>query len=91
MSSVVLKVKDSFTKATNKGLKCDIIYLSKQDYNDFCSDLKMEGISEIDINGIKLTIVKIDGKDKSHLHVNNAVPKKTKKNEDKESVDKYYI
>jgi len=94
MSSVVLKIKDSFNKALNKGLKCDVLYLNKQDYADFCSDLQMESASEIDISGIKLSIVKTEGKDKSYLHIditNISKTKNSKKDKDKEVIDKYYI
>lgn len=88
MSSIVLKVKDSFSKASKKGIECDVIYLTNQDYQEFCSDLKMEGVSEIDINGIKLSIFKIDGKEKSYLNI-KSIRKKKKKNEEQET--KYYI
>lgn len=92
MSSIVLKVKDSFAKATKKGIECDAAYLTKQDYSDFCSDLKMEAISEIDINGIKLSIVKIsDGNtDKSYLNIKSYKTKRKKKQEE-EPVTKYYL
>jgi hypothetical protein len=78
MSSIVLKVKDSFNKATKKGIECDIAYLSNKDYDEFCSDLKMEGISEIDINGLKLSIVRVDGKEKSYLNIKSFKNKRKK-------------
>ena len=89
MSSIVLKVKDTFAKATKKGIECDTIYLTNQDYQDFCSDLKMEGVSEIDINGIKLSIIKIEGKEKSYLNIKSVKNKKKKK--DEEPITRYYI
>ena len=54
----------------------------------------MESASEIDISGIKLSIVKTEGKDKSYLHIditNIVKTKKGKKDKDKEVIDKYYI
>ena len=89
MSSIVLKVKNSFSKATKNGIECDMIYLTNQDYTDFCSDLKMDGVSEIDINGIKLSITKIDGKDKSYLNIKSFKNKRKKK--DDEEIKRYYI
>ena len=92
MSSIVLKVKNSFTKASKKGIECDMIYLTNQDYSDFCSDLKMEGVSEIDINGIKLSIVKIEGKDKSYLNIKSFKMKRKKMEDDEdENINKLYI
>ena len=90
MSSIVLKVKDTFSKASKKGIECDMIYLTNHDYEEFCSDLKMDGVSEIDINGIRLSIVKIEGKEKSYLNI-KSIRKKIKSKKDEEPLTKYYI
>ena len=90
MSSIVLKVKDTYTKASKKGIECDMIYLTTQDYKDLCSEFKMDGILEININGIKLSIVKIEDKEKEKSYLNiKSIRKKKKKNE--EQITKYYI
>lgn len=90
MSSIFLKVKDTFTKASKKGIECDMVYLTTQDYKDFCSEFKMDGVSDIDINGIKLSIIKIEGRDKSYLNIKSTSSKPRKK-KGEEEVTRYYI
>ena len=65
--SVFLKIKDTFNKALKKGVECDSVFLTDEDYVEFCSDFKMENISEITINGIKLSISKVKDKENSFL------------------------
>jgi hypothetical protein len=65
--SVFLKIKDTFNKALKKGVECDSVYLTDEDYVEFCSDFNKENISEITINNIKLSISKVKDKDNSFL------------------------
>jgi len=74
--SVFLKIKDTFNKALKKGVECDSIYLTDEDYVDFCSDFNKENISEITINNIKLSISKVKDKDNSFLTSSQADIKK---------------
>jgi hypothetical protein len=93
--SVFLKIKDTFNKALKKGVECDSVHLTDEDYLDFCSDFKMENISEITINNIKLTITKI--KDRESSFLSTAQPRKIKKNtkskkeKEKSEENKFYI
>lgn len=65
--SVFLKIKDTFSKALKRGVECDSIYLTDEDYVEFCSDFNKENISEITINNIKLSISKVNDKNASFL------------------------
>ena len=65
--SVFLKIKDTFNKALKKGVECDSVYLTDEDYVEFCSDFNKENISEITINTIKLSISKVKDKENSFL------------------------
>lgn len=70
--SVFLKIKDTFSKALKRGVECDSIYLTDEDYIEFCSDFNKENISEITINNIKLSISKVSDKDTSFLTISQA-------------------
>jgi len=81
--SVFLKIKDTFNKALKKGVECDSVFLTDEDYIEFCSDFKMENISEITINGIKLSISKLKDKENSFLTITqiiSSLPQKEEKN-----------
>lgn len=89
--SVFLKIKDTFNKALKKGIECDSIYLTDEDYIEFCSDFKMENISEIIINNIKLSISKIKDSENSFLtssNVQEQIEAKIVKNKSKTKVKK---
>ena len=89
--SVFLKIKDTFNKALKKGIECDSIYLTDEDYIEFCSDFKMENISEITINNIKLSISKIKDSENSFLtssNVQEQIEAKIVKNKSKTKVKK---
>ena len=89
--SVFLKIKDTFNKALKKGIECDSIYLTDEDYIEFCSDFKMENISEIIINNIKLSISKIKDSESSFLtssNVQEQIEAKIVKNKSKTKVKK---
>ena len=101
--SVFLKIKDTFNKALKKGVECDSVYLTDEDYVEFCSDFNKENISEITINNIKLSISKVKDKDNSFLTssqiaLEQAEATQKKKKEAKKSVvkikkveDKFYL
>jgi len=86
--SVFLKIKDTFNKALKKGIECDSVFLTDQDYIEFCSDFKMENISEITINGIKISISKIKDKENSFLTISQEIPIVTQKEEKNKSSSK---
>ena len=101
--SVFLKIKDTFNKALKKGVECDSVYLTYEDYVEFCSDFNKENISEITINNIKLSISKVKDKDNSfltsrHIELEKIEVSKKNKNTAKKSVikskkleDKFYL
>jgi hypothetical protein len=101
--SVFLKIKDTFNKALKKGVECDSVYLTDEDYVEFCLDFNKENISEITINNIKLSIRKVKDKDNSFLTSRQIELEKTEvskknKNTAKKSVikskkieDKFYL
>jgi hypothetical protein len=101
--SVFLKIKDTFNKALKKGVECDSVYLTDEDYVEFCSDFNKENISEITINNIKLSISKVKDKDNSfltsrHIELEKIEVSKKNKNTAKKSVikskkleDKFYL
>lgn len=90
--SVFLKIKDAFNKASKRGVECDSVYLTDEDYIDFCLDFKKENISEITINNINLSIRKIENSDNSFLTNNQSALKKEESVEKKnKAVDRFYL
>jgi hypothetical protein len=83
--SVFLKIKDVFSKKSqSKNSEMDYyVHLNDFDYEQICSDFNKEKISEININGISLKIVRYNDRKGSFISNDDSSDLKNKKNQKK--------
>lgn len=82
--SVILKIKDVFNKkAQNYNEISYYVHLNDFDYEQICSDFNKEKISEININGVSLKIVRYNDRKGSFISSDDSSDLKNKKNQKK--------
>jgi len=81
--SVFLKIKDVFSKKSHKSEQLNYVHLNDYDYEEICSDFNKEQISEININGVSLKVVRYNDRKGSFMSKEDASDKKNVKNQNK--------
>lgn len=81
--SVFLKIKDVFNKKNHKSNQMNFVHLNDNDYEEICSDFNKEQISEININGVSLKVVRYNDRKGSFISDENSSESKNKKNQRK--------
>lgn len=81
--SVFLKIKDVFNKKNHKSNQMNFVHLNDNDYEEICSDFNKEQISEININGVSLKVVRYNDRKGSFISDENSSESKNKKNQSK--------
>lgn len=81
--SVFLKIKDVFNKKNHKSNQMNFVHLNDNDYEEICSDFNKEQISEININGVSLKVVRYNDRKGSFISDENNSESKNKKNQSK--------
>lgn len=81
--SVFLKIKDVFNKKNSKSNQMNFVHLNDDDYEEMCSDFNKDRISEININGVSLKVVKYNDRKGSFISDENSSESKNKKNQSK--------
>jgi hypothetical protein len=79
--SVLLKIKDVFSKKGQKSEQLNYVHLNDYDYEEICSDFNKEKISEININGVSLKVVRYNDRKGSFISQEDASDKNSVKNQ----------